>query len=197
MSGGSVVIMAEDGSIKNGYIYLCGDAQAKLDGTYVKPEEPTEPVIPVNGLQFGTDMTSDGATIVTATTMAEENAWKFDTNGIQSKVFVNTALLEGKTKFSFSIYVPEESTTTMGLPDKPLFAMRYKKTATENKPSFGTCESGYIIFSTTTEREGQKLEYGVWQTITIDLSERPASCSEFAFNMGAGNIFYVKDIAFE
>lgn len=206
MSGGTVMkLSATDASIVDAYIYLSGDAQAKLDGTYEKPKEepeeeptvPEEPVIAVNGLQFGTDMTSDGITIVTATTMAEENAWKFDTNGTQSKVFVNTALLEGKTKFTFSIYVPEESTTTMELPDKPLFAMRYKESATATKPSFGTCENGYIIFSTTTEREERKLEYGVWQTITIDLSERTATCSEFAFNMGAGNIFYVKDIAFE
>lgn len=33
LSGGTVMIMAEDGSFKDAYIHLTGDAQAKLDGT--------------------------------------------------------------------------------------------------------------------------------------------------------------------
>ena len=46
LSGGTVMVMASDGSFKNAYIYLTGDAQAKLDGTYNDPTIPGAATIP-------------------------------------------------------------------------------------------------------------------------------------------------------
>lgn len=195
MSGGTVMKLSEkDGSIVEAYIYLCGDAQAKLDGTYKDPEE--ESTIVVNGLQYETELTKDGAITVEAVTIADANAWKC-TAISQGKVFIDSSLLQNKTKFTFSVYVPSESTSVMALPDGPLFAMRFKESLEVSNPTFGTCQEGYIIFSTTTEKEGQKLEYGKWQTFTVDLSEMPETCIEFAFNIDSGNVIYLKDVAFE
>lgn len=195
MSGGTVMKLSEkDGSIVEAYIYLCGDAQAKLDETYKDPEE--ESTIVVNGLQYGTELTKDGAITVEAVTIADANAWKC-TAISQGKVFIDPSLIQNKTKFTFSVYVPSESTSVMQLSDGPLFAMRFKESLEVSKPTFGTCQGGYIIFSTTTEKEGQKLEYGKWQTFTVDLSEMPATCIEFAFNIASGNVIYLKDVAFQ
>ncbi len=196
MSGGSVVIMAEDGSIKNGYIYLSGDAQAKLDGTYGK--DAIVPEKPVAGLQCYTDFYGDGEiTSISTVTIEGENAWKVVSNN-QSKLYMNLDNLEGATKFTFSVYVPEESTTTMNVtPEYPLFCIRVKKTETDKYPTFGLCNGGYIRYSTTVDNVEQKLVYGQWQTFTVDLTDMPETCSEFSFNIGEGNVLYLKDIAFE
>jgi len=191
MSGGTVMKLSEsDGTIVDAYIYLCGDAQAKLDGTYKAPEQTTA----VNGLQYGEGLTKDAVMTVEAATIANENAWKCTATS-QGKVYVDCSLLQNKTKFTFSVYVPSESTTTMALFDSPLFAIRVKPN--ESEPALDGNANGYIEYSTSVADTKRKLLYGQWQTFTVDVTGLGAVCTEFAFNIGAGNVIYLKDVAFE
>lgn len=194
LSGGTVMVMANDGSFSNAYIYLSGDAQEKLDGAQEPPEDMN---VSVNGLQVGTDMTGDSAVkSITSTTIAGENAWRVESSE-QSKVYMDLSLLEGATRFTFSVYVPKESTTTMGLiPEYPLFSIRVKTTE-NSKPTFGLCNEGYVRYSLTNAREQCELMYDQWQTFTVDLTEMPSTCTEFAFNIGKNNLIYLKDVAFK
>ena len=197
LSGGTVMIMATDGSFKNAYIYLTGDAQAKLDGTYEEPEEEPEeePTTVVNGLQAGTDLYDDDIVSITAATIGNQNAWKCDATNGQGKVYVSTQLLQNKTTFTFSVYVSSESTTTMFLPDDPLFAIRVKPN--DSEPALDGLKNGYIEYSTTVDDANRKLLYGQWQTFTVDITGLSETCTEFAFNIGEGNVIYLKDVAFK
>lgn len=193
LSGGTVMKMSEeDGSFVDAYIYLSGDAQAKLDGTYEEPEE--EPTTVVNGLQAGTDLYGDNLVSITMGTIGDMNAWKCDAGG-QGKVYVSIPLLQNKTKFTFSVYVPSESTTTMLLPDSPLFAIRVKPD--DSEPALDGSKNGYIEYSTTVDDANRKLLYGQWQTFTVDITGLSETCTEFAFNIGEGNVIYLKDVAFQ
>lgn len=196
LSGGTVMIMAADGSFKNAYIHLTGDAQAKLDGTYEEPEEEPEeePTTVVNGLQYGTALTGDGSVTVKAVEIAGANAWQCVSPN-QYKVFIDTTLLAGKTKFTFSVYVPSESVTEMQLPDYPLFTIRVKPN--DSEPALDGSKNGYIEYSTAVDDANRKLLYGQWQTFTVDITGLSETCTEFAFNIGSGNVICLKDVAFE
>lgn len=197
LSGGTVMKMSEkDGSFVDAYIYLSGDAQAKLDGTYKEPEKvpEEEPTIVVNGLQTGTDLVGDNVVNITAATIGGENAWKCDAGRGQGKVYVSTELLQDKRTFTFSVYVPTESTTAMLLPDRPLFAIRVKPN--DSEPILDNNINGYIEYGTTVDDAKRKLLYGQWQTFTVDVTGLSETCTEFAFNIGSGNVIYLKDVTF-
>lgn len=186
--GGTVMSLAADGSIVNPYIYLCENAGGKINWDDYKEIEGE-----VNGLQYGTDLTSSVIGVVKAE-ISDAIAWKCVANS-QEKVYINTSLLEGKTKFTFSVYIPEESVNYLALPDKPLFAIRVKPN--DSEPTMDGNVNGYIEYSTKVDDANRKLEYGKWQTFTVDVTGLSATCTEFAFNIAAGNIIYLKDVAFE
>ena len=194
ISGGTVMKMSEeDGAFTDAYIYLSGDAQEKLDGANQPPSEGGD-TNTVNGLQAGTDLTGDAMVDVTLSAIGGENAWKCDAGKGQGKVYVATSLLKDKTTFTFSVYIPEESTTTLQLPDDPLFAMRVKPN--DSEPALDGQINGYIEYSTTVEDTNRKLLYGQWQTFTVDITGLGDVCTEFAFNIGNDNVIYLKDVAF-
>ena len=147
----------------------------------------------MNGLQNGTDLTTATVSISKAE-VAGKLAWQCYASG-QDKVYVNTALMAGKTKFTFSVYVPAESTNTLALPNSPVFAIRVKPNA--NEPGSDGTVDGHVVYSTTIANANHKIEYGKWQTFTIDITGLSATCTEFAFLIAGGNTIYLKDIAFE
>lgn len=150
----------------------------------------------MNGLQAVTDFNSDGYIDITPTTMDDGvNAWKFDAEAGQGKVYISTALLRGKTTFSFSAYVPAESTTELHLPTSPLFAIRVKPN--DSEPALDGSQNGHIEFSTGADIEACKLTYGQWKTYTIDITGTSDVCTEFAFILAADNVLYVKDMIVE
>lgn len=197
--GGTVIPLTTDGSLGTPYIYMCGFENGVVDWDSYKEEDNSIAGLQFDGKNAGTNLytTESTSTInVTADAIDGYNAWKVECAS-QSKVYVQTSLLEGKSTFSFSAYVPSTSTNTMQLTDYPIFAIRVK-TSANSRPEFGNCIDGHICYSTTTSDATRLVTPGTWQTFTVDLTELDTSdCTEFAFYVGTGNTIYIKDVVIE
>ncbi len=182
--GGTVIpLSAEDGSIKDPYIYYCGFENGEIDWTKYKEYE-------VGGLQKGTELYVDGALTMNSVAFDETtNAYEVVAIS-QGKMYVNVALLKGKTTFTFSVYVPETSTAKLGGYGE--FAIRVKPNGDE--PVLDGKVDGYIDFNSSATIEELKLEFGVWKTYTVDITGLDATCTEFAFVIAASNVLYFKDV---
>ncbi|MBQ8394242.1 MAG: metallophosphoesterase [Clostridia bacterium] len=189
--GGTVICLSEtDGSINNAYIYYCEEAGGKIDWDSFKTYE-------VDGLQYGgigvntAEMWADGAVVAQSVAFDETvNAYKVTAND-QGKLYVNTALLKGKTTFTFTVYVPETSTVKLGGLGE--FAIRVKPDGDE--PSLDGSADGYIDYDSSATDDALKLEFGVWKTFTVDITGLDATCTEFAFVIAKGNEIYLRDVA--
>lgn len=167
--GGTVMTLSiTDGSIQNPHIYLCGVEMDMEEG--------------VNGLQYGIDLTGEFSS-VTKDIIAGETAWKCFAGTTAQKLYINTELLKNKSTITFSVYVPVESTALVNGGE---FTIRVKPDNLANK---------YINYSSTSADNNYKLKIGEWQTFVIDISSYGEACTQFAFQLGAGNTIYLKDIA--
>lgn len=193
MMGGTVIPLSADGTITEPYIYLCGD---EADKRNQKPAPAPE----VNGLQKGTDLKGDGAVTIEAVVFDETtNAYAVTANS-QGKVYVNTALLTGKTTFTFSVYIEAEYTCLAG---QGPFSIRVKPDdgRIENIPGClfdGTKQYISYRVGDAAKADEVRLQTGMWQTFTVDITDitnKETACSEFAFIIAAGNTIYLKDIA--
>ena len=192
--GGTVIPLSEEtGEIKAPYIYLCGFAEDDNEGDNANEEK-----IAVNGLQYGgvyvttADMYGDGSVTAKGVVFDETtNAYMVTANS-QGKLYVNTALLKGKKTFTFTVYLP--STSIEKLQGYGEFAIRVKPN--ESEPSLDGKADGYIDFNSSASDPALRLEFGKWQTFTVDITGLDSTCTEFAFNIATGNILYVKDLAF-
>ena len=112
----------------------------------------------------------------------------------QGKLYVNTALLRGKTTLSFTVYVP--STSTANLDGMGAFAIRLKPddTVTATVPNVTNASGKYYIIYKTTYKEPRKLEYDVWKTYTVDISKIAETCTEFSFLVAKGNVIWMRDV---
>ena len=199
--GGTVIPLGEDGEILTPYIYYCGFENGQIDwndisGSLKKPD-PIVSGFPVNGLQYGgvnvaaAELWADGAVVAEAVAFDETiNAYKVTANA-QGKLHVNVGLLKGKTAFTFTVYMP--STSTAKLQGFGQFALRTKPN--ESEPSTDGKVDGYIDYDTDSNLDSVKLKYDEWQTFTVDITEFAAVATEFAFNIAAGNVIYLRDIA--
>ncbi len=188
--GGTVIVLSEtDGAIEDCYNYYCGFENGQIDWEQYKTYE-------VNGLQYGgvnvttAEMYADGA--VTAQTVKFDEtttAYKVVAN-TQGKLYVNVGLLKGKKTFIFSVYVP--STSTKKLVGYGEFAIRVKPN--DSEPALDGRADGYIDFNSSATDSALKLEFGKWQTFTVDITGLDETCTEFAFNIASGNTLYIKDV---
>ena len=205
--GGTVIVLSdEDGVIEDCYNYYCGFENGKIDWNKYKKME-------VGGLQYngvhstiynGLDniapyeMWADGAVTAEAVEFDETtNAWKV-TAGSQGKLFINTALMRGKTTFTFTLYMEN----AVGQYELNPFAIRVKPDDGSGAGIAGMFESGsskkqYIRYQVgdAASADEVRLELGVWKTYTVDITSIAETCTEFAFNIATGNTLYLKDIA--
>ena len=198
MIGGTVIPLSEDGTIVEPYIYLCGDEADKRN------QKPA-PELVVNGLKKGTDLYGDGEVTLEAVAFdSTTNAYAVTSKG-QGKLYINEALLAGKTTFTFSVYFESGyAPLAKGSP----FALRVKPDdhRAENIPG-GTTDGQnkqyiyFVVDGVTPEgdvEDEKSLKVGQWQTITIDITEitnKETPCEEFSFLIAAGNTIYFKDVA--
>jgi hypothetical protein len=203
--GGTVIVLTEDdGAIEDCYNYYCGFENGKIDWNKYKKIE-------VGGLQYngvhstiynGLDniapyeMWADGAVTAEAVEFDETtNAWKV-TAGSQGKLYINTALMRGKTTFTFTLYMEEATGDGILNP----FSLRVKpdNNAGENIPGMYIDNGKQYIRYRLGEKAAAdevRLELGVWKTYTVDITSIAEGCTEFSFNIYKGNTLYLKDIA--
>ena len=93
--------------------------------------------------------------------------------------FFELALAEGKSTFTFSVFVPEGNTKLQG----------YGETAIRCKSTF----DGYIDFNSSGATN--TIVPGTWQTFTVDISSY-SEYTEFAFVIPKGNTVYFTDMYF-
>ena len=151
----------------------------------------------MNGLQYGgvnttkADLYADGAVTAEAVEFDDTtNAYKVTANA-QGKLYVNTALLKGKTTFTFTVYMPSTSSAKLG--GLGQFAIRTKPNDAE--PSIDGKADGFIDYDTESTLDSLKLKYDEWQTFTVDISKFQESCTEFAFVIAQGNTIYLRELA--
>lgn len=187
--GGTVIpVSSADGSIGKGYLCYYGDP------FYFEPKP--EP-IPVEGLQYGTDLTaqSDKSTLngsVQAVTYEGTNAYYIVSGSSYNRMYINVDLLRGKDLVTFDILVPEEATNSAGAATNE-FAIRVKPNPTEE--TMPGVSSGYLWFDASYTNE-RKIVIGEWQTITIDISGFADVCTEFGIYFVEGNNgAYIKNVA--
>jgi hypothetical protein len=199
--GGTVIVLSEDnGTIEDCYNYYCGFENGKINWDDYKPAE----VINVNGLQYGginattAQMWGDGPVYAEAVKFDDAtNAWKVTAGG-QGKLYINTSLLKGKTTLTFSLYI--ENALGSGALDP--FSLRVKP---DNDSIAGlpgaaidsNSKKQYIQFKVgdKADADAVRLQLGVWQTFTVDISKFADVCTELSFNIYTGNTLYLKDIA--
>ena len=196
--GGTVIVLTKDnGAIEDCYNYYCGFENGEIDWTKYKK-------VTVNGLQYGgvnvttAEMYADGAVTAQAVEFNGQNVYAVTANS-QGKLYINTALLKGKTTFTFSLYMENAVGTGVLNP----FSIRVKP----DNGSISSVPGGYMDSSNGNKqyirfRVGDKaaaddvrLTIGVWQTFTVDISSFADVCTEFSFNIYAGNTLYIKDVA--
>ena len=192
--GGTVFTLAEDGSINTPKIYYAGFEGGEIDWEkdFGKPVD-----VPVNGLQFGTDLT-----LATSTTVSAEVVWIDDEQTVtaykftasnQGKVYVNTELVKNKNTLTFSLYVP--STSTGKFSGHAEFVIRIKPN--ELEPGNDGILAGHVAYRVDSPKEEYKIFYDQWVTYTVDISAFGEACTEFAFYVPTGNTVYIKDIIIE
>ncbi len=167
------------------------------DGGDVGGEETPEEIV-VDGLQYGTDLTaqSDGSAAsgsVQAVALDDgTNAYYIVSGTTYNRMYINVALLKGKTQVSFDILVTEEATDTSGNATQE-FAIRVKPNQTEE--TMPGVNSGYLWFDASYSGE-RHVAIGEWQTIVIDISAFADACTEFGIYFVAGNNgAYIKNVA--
>lgn len=178
--GGTLMLLGEDGAIRDAYIYLCENAGGNIDWDQWEVEEEDEKV-PVSGLQIGTDLTLESG--LSAATKAYEGKNAFAvTAANQGKIYFEVADITEETEITFTVFVPDRNTTLNGLGE---FAIRYK----------GSSGNGYISFKSA-GGDAFPLTKGEWQTFTVKPSDYGTSLTEFAFIIPAGNTVYFTEITF-
>ena len=189
------MLTKDNGAIEDCYNYYCGFENGEIDWTKYKK-------VTVNGLQYGgvnvttAEMYADGAVTAQAVEFNGQNVYAVTANS-QGKLYVNTALLRGKTTFTFTLYMEN----AVGQYELDPFAIRVKPDDGSGKNIAGMFESGsskkqYIRYQVGEKAsvDEVRLELGVWKTYTVDITDIAETCTEFSFNIATGNVMYLKDI---
>ena len=189
--GGSVIKLSEaDGTISDAYIYYCKEAGGEIDWDSFKPVKDEA----VNGLQKNTDFTTESGISVVGVKFDESvNAYEVSAAN-QGKVKINVDLLKNKSKFTFTVYVPDTSTVKLGGLGE--FAIRTKPNEIEPEGDGGSY-IGYIDYNSSSNVDGYRIRFDEWQTFTVDISAFGEKCTEFAFVIANGNKIYLRDMTIE
>ena len=196
--GGTVIVLSEDdGVIEDTYNYYCGFENGEIN--WKKYEK-----IAVNGLKYGgvqtngsttAELFADGAVVAEGVWFDENTtAYKVTANQ-QGKLYINTNLMRGKTKITFNLYIP--STCTSNMAGMGPFAIRLKPDDGSAANIAGILNANgkyYINYNWNSSVEEVKLVADTWKTYTVDISDIADTCTEFAFNIAVGNVFYLRDI---
>lgn len=182
--GGTVMKMADDGSFDNCYIYYCGmDNTGDDSGDDNTGGDTTDPLTFESG-----DLTKDSQMVIEETQIGGKDAYSVTATS-QGKVYVK-ASLKGKSTFTFSVFVPETSTTKLN--NFGEFAIRVKP----DEPEYIDGHSnGYIKYMSSPDYpDNLRIDFGVWRTYTVDISQFGDNCTEFSFVIAKGNTIYLRDI---
>ena len=185
LMGGTVIpISSTDGSIGTGYIYYAGNP------FYFEPK-PVE--LPVNGLKLDASMLQSGYGMTIHGTTFDDtvNAYKIYSEG-QGKIFFDTALAMQYDTFTYSVFIPADSA---GGVDGWEYALRAKPDGTLTTAQ-GCTDGKYIFYRTSTSNSLCKVKRGEWCTITVDISNIEAGCTEFSLMFSANTTVWIKDVAF-
>ena len=171
--GGTVIPLGTEGELKTPYIYLCEKAGGKVNWEGKK-------LLSVDGLKFGSEFTADSALTVKTVETGGVNAYEI-TATEQGKLFISTALLGGKTSFSFDLFLPNTSCQKLrGLGE---LAVRVKAAA----------YNGYIDFNSSSDKEERKIVFDKWKTFTEELSSF-GSITELSIVLPKGSVAYIKSL---
>jgi hypothetical protein len=121
------------------------------------------------------------------------NAYKVVASN-QGKVKINAELVKNKRTFTFTVYVPSDSTEKLGGLGE--FAIRTKPNEIEPEGDGGSY-IGYIDYNSSSSVDGYKIKFDTWQTFTVDISGFGTQCTEFAFVIAKGNTIYLRDMVIE
>ena len=188
--GGTVMVLSEDGTIQDAYIYLAENAGGNIDWSqwshYVDDG--------VSGLKYGKDFTaSAGINIQSVAVMQDSygyNVQGYEIDALsQGELYLNTQLLKTATTFSFAVKVMENTPKLDGYGE---FAIRINGA---KEPFIDGIQDGYINYNSASKINAVKIVLGEWQIFTVDVSEIDDQCSEFAFVIPAGATIYLKDLA--
>ena len=154
-------------------------------------EKPGE--IIVNGLAIDASMFLEGKAMTAEAKAFDENtnAYYITAMDNSSKIFLDPALAIANNYFTFSVFVPVDSTRPLG--DEMYLRVKPDGTMTEAQ---GCTDTKHINFSSTTSDPLKKLTRGAWTTFTVDISGVGSDCTEFAFMFHADTKLWIKDIAF-
>lgn len=131
-------------------------------------------LLSVDGLKFGSEFTADSALTVKTVETGGVNAYEI-TATEQGKLFISTALLGGKTSFSFDLFLPNTSCQKLrGLGE---LAVRVKAAA----------YNGYIDFNSSSDKEERKIVFDKWKTFTEELSSF-GSITELSIVLPKGSV---------
>ena len=188
--GGTVIPLARGtGEIQTPYIYYCKKDGVPLDWDAIKAA--TIAARPqVGGLQLGEGLSYENKLTVQAMNKDGVGVAYCVTAYGQGKLFIDPALLKGKTTLTFSVLLPSASKAKLS--GRGEFSLRIKPN--EAEPPVDGRKNGYIDYATDSLTQSRKLRYNTWQTFTIDLSELGEDCTEFAFLIPEGNVLYIKDV---
>ena len=188
--GGSYFKLSEDGSIRDARIYYCKNAGGEIDWESFKPALEEK----VSGLRKDVDFTMESGISVEGIKFDENtNAYKVTASN-QGKVKINAELVKNKRTFTFTVYVPADSTEKLGGLGE--FAIRTKPNEIEPEGDGGSY-IGYIDYNSTPHSEAYKIVFDTWQTFTVDISDFGEKCTEFAFVIAKGNTIYLKNLTVE
>ena len=57
-------------------------------------------------------------------------------------------------------------------------------------------DNGCIDYASNATNDALRLEFGEWQTFTVNIEGLGEVCTEFALVIPAGNVVYIKDLSF-
>lgn len=190
LMGGTVIVLSEtDGSIQDAYIYYCEENGGQIDwNSFITYE--------VNGLQK-TDVTLEsGVSMIGVQMDGQPNAYEVNVSQ-QGKIKINTALMRGKTTFTFTMYIGEITGKLAGMGP---FAIRLKPDDGSSSGIAGVINASgkyYIDYDNDANAtEEVFVKVGEWQTFTVDISSISETCTEFSFIIATGNTLYLRDMYF-
>lgn len=198
--GGSIITFSQtDGSLKDIRNYYCSDKYGVIKNGEIDWDRYK--TYDVEGLQYGgtdnsSELWSDSYLTVRTVEFKGYNAYEVTSNDL-GKLFVNTSLMRGKTTFTFTVYMEK----AVGTNEMNPFAIRVKPDDGSGANIAGMYMSGssqkqYIRYLLDTSVDEVRLELGVWKTFTVDITDIENGCTEFAFNIAAGNVMYLRNISF-
>ena len=158
--------------------------------------------VEVFGMQYGTDNTSQiyqsgsNITVTPTANVSGYDAYKIEVSSSVSydRLYIPTTLTQGKSKFSFSVYIESEADVQKMISGYGIFAVRVKDGGAEPEGYDGN-DGSQIGYNINSSYELTNVKIGEWNNFEIDISAWAVGCTEFSIKIPGGNTIYIKDVA--